>query len=378
VGELGELRTHLRRLLERHWTVQQRLAFASGDKAQSLRVVDVLEREIGINAVLVPEEFGGSGAGCREVVVVAEEIGAALVPSNILGSSMASYVLQQASGIAAGQVLQKAVHRRARSVFVWPGADALWAEPPPASIDKGRLRSKCSRVPDIEDGALLLVPAIEEGTVGLAALESGPESAGVTITTFPSPDVFRMLGDVQIDDATAEFFPVPSAEQVWIGALVLGSLVLAAECVGAGMECVQRVVDYGQDRVQFGRPIATFQAVKHRVADALIELEAARALTYRAAASFPGPSAGPPGPDVIDLARMAKAAASDALHQAALECIQLHGAIAFTWDHPAHLYLKRWATSSCLYGQAEDLRHLVYESAVGQPHISERGSNVIN
>lgn len=377
-GELAELRAHLRRLLQQHWTAQQRLAYADGDRTQGVSVVEVLEGAIGINALLVPEKLGGSGAGCREVVAVAEELGAALAPSNILGSSMAAYVLQQAEGPGADRVLEDAVRQRVRSVFVWPGSDSLWLNPPRVSAGDGHISGDFLQVGDADTTTALLVPATGEGTDRVAWLRSGSGDAGVRITACRTPDVFRELADFRIRHATAELFPLKNAQQVWAAALALGSLVLAAEMVGAGMECLQLVVDYGKARVQFGRPVATFQAVKHRMVDALIELEAARALTFQAADRFPLPTDPLPGPELIDLARMAKAAASDALRRAALECVQLHGAIGFTWDHPAHLYLKRWATSSCLYGQAEDLRRLVYQSAVGRQLSSERGSGAIH
>jgi alkylation response protein AidB-like acyl-CoA dehydrogenase len=377
-GELGELRAHLRRLLERHWTAQQRLAFAGGDRTQGVNVADVLEGAIGINGLLASENLGGSGAGCREVVAVAEELGAALTPSNILGSSMAAYVLQQAEGHEVNRVLEDSIRQRARSVFVWPGSDALWLNPPPASAGDGRISGDFTQVGDADITTALVVPAAGDGTDGVAWLRGGSGDPGVRITARQTPDVFRELSDVRMRDATAEFFSVKNAEHVWAATLALGSLVLAAEMVGAGMECLQLVVDYGKARVQFGRPVATFQAVKHRTVDALIELEAARALTFQAADRFPLPTDPLPGRELIDLARMAKAAAGDALRRAALECVQLHGAIGFTWDHPAHLYLKRWATSSCLFGQAEDLRRLVYQSAVGRQLSSERGSSAIH
>lgn len=376
-GELTELRAQVRRLLGRHWTVEQRRAFAGGDVTQSVGAVELLEGDIGVNGLLVPEELGGSGAGCAEVVAVAEELGAALAPSGILGSSMATYAALQAADLGVSELLKASTRRDARSAFLWPGADARWVGPPPAQVIEGRLDGDVSQVPDVESDSVLVVPAKKGETTGLAWLGGGGGEARVSITAYPTPDVFRGLADVRIRDSPVEFFPVKAADKVWAGTVALGSLVLAAEMVGAGFECVESIVGYGQSRLQFGRPIVTFQAVKHRVTDALIELEAARALVYRAADRLPRPGAPPPGPEVIDLARMAKAAASDALRRAALECIQLHGAIGFTWDHPAHLYLKRWATSSCLYGQPEDLRRLVYESAVNEMPTIERGSSVI-
>jgi len=377
-GEHGELRAQLRRLLERQWTAQQRLAFTNGDRTQSAGIRDVLVREIGIHGLLVPEELGGSGARCREVVIVAEELGAALAPSNILGSSMMAYVLAQASGSAATGVLEQAIRRGAYGAFVWPGADVHWADPPPATIVDGRLRGHFTQVADVEDASVLVVPAAEGDAKGVAWLKAGPGVGALRMTPSETPDVFRVLADIDIQDANTQLFAMNDAVTVWSGALALGALVLSAEMVGAGMECVQRIVDYGVARKQFGRPIATFQAVKHRLADALIELEAARALTYRAADLFPQPTAPPPEPEVVGLTRMAKAAASDALRRAALECIQLHGAIGFTWDHPAHLYLKRWATSSSLYGQSEDQRRLVYQQAAGHQATNERRSSVIH
>jgi alkylation response protein AidB-like acyl-CoA dehydrogenase len=363
--EREQLRSQLRRLLERNWNDQQLREYAAGNKDASLHALSILQDNMALNGMLVPEELGGLGGGCIEAVIVAEELGAALIPSNLLGSSMTTYLLSVAGGGVAQDVLVELTGKGTKSALLWPGTGARWTIDgiDVAVVEGSRVTGECSFVPEAEEAGIFLVPARRGGELGFAVARRGGDSSEMEVSPVPSPDVFRPLCHVTLSGQGCEF--VPTAGAAYTGTMALASIVLAAEMVGGTRACLDRTVDYTSTRKQVGQPIATFQAVKHRIADVLVALEASRALTYRAAeraarVAVPAPD----DPDYLTLARMAKAAASDAFQLAAKECVQLHGGIGFTWENPAHLYLKKWMCSSRLYGQPYELRRLIYLDAL--------------
>ena len=234
------------------------------------------------------------------------------------------------------------------------------------------MSGECSFVPEAEEAAVFLVPASRGSERGFAVIRRRGDPSGMEVAPVPSPDLFRPLSHVVLSGQACEFVPV--AGSAYTGTIALASIVLAAEMVGGTRACLDRTVDYTSTRKQFGQPIATFQAVKHRIADVLVALEASRALTYRAAERAAKVAVRlPDDPEYLTLARMAKAAASDAFQLAAKECVQLHGGIGFTWENPAHLYLKKWMSSSRLYGQPYELRRQVYLDAVAGVDVRKTG-----
>jgi alkylation response protein AidB-like acyl-CoA dehydrogenase len=368
--EREQLRTQLRRLLERNWGDQQRREYANGNKEPGLHAFSILQDNMALNAMLVPEELGGLGGGCIEAVIAAEELGAALIPSNLLGSSMTTYLLSVAGGAVAQEVLLELTGKGAQSALVWPGTGARWTieEIDAAVVEGSTVTGTCSFVPEAEEAAIFLAPARRGGEIGFAVIRRGGDPGGMEVAPVPSPDLFRPLSHVALSGQPCEFVSAPGG--AYTGTMALASIVLAAEMVGGTRACLDRTVDYTSARKQFGQPIATFQAVKHRIADVLVALEASRALTYRAAERAAKVAVlAPDDPDYLTLARMAKAAASDAFQLAAKECVQLHGGIGFTWENPAHLYLKKWTSSSRLYGQPYELRRQVYLDA-----LADRGA----
>jgi len=363
--EREQLRSQLRRLLERNWGDQQMREYADGNKEPGLHAFSILQDSMALNGIMVREEHGGLGGGCVEAVIAAEELGAALIPSNLLGSSMTNYLLSLAGGQVAEDVLLELTGKGTKSALLWPGTGARWNidEISGGVVEGSTVSGEFSLVPEADEAAVLLVPASRSGETGFAVVRRDVDQSGTEISPVASPDVFRPLSNVALSGQACEFVPVPVG--AYTGTIALASIVLAAEMVGGARACLDRTVDYTISRKQFGQPIATFQAVKHRIADVLVALESSRALTYRAAeraAKVAG--AAPDDPDYLMLARMAKASASDAFRLAAKECIQLHGGIGFTWENPAHFYLKKWVSSSRLYGQPYELRRQIYLDAL--------------
>jgi alkylation response protein AidB-like acyl-CoA dehydrogenase len=208
-----------------------------------------------------------------------------------------------------------------------------------------RLRGTVSGVADALPASVLLVPA--DGVPhGLYLVDMS--APGVAKSPVVSLDMTRQLCDLSLDDAPATLIASGRAASAALEAgLAAGAGVLASELVGLAQRCVDMTVAYVKQRHQFGRPVGSFQALKHRLADVWVTVSQARAASRYAAACLASGA-----PDTPIAVALAKAYCSDAAVQAAQECVQLHGGIGFTWEHPAHLYLKRAKADSIAFGTA--------------------------
>jgi alkylation response protein AidB-like acyl-CoA dehydrogenase len=201
----------------------------------------------------------------------------------------------------------------------------------------------------------LLVAAVGQDGVGLFAVDgAGP---GVARTPLLTVDMTRPQAGVTLADAPARLVAGPDeAERVITHALQVGSALLAVEQVGAAQHMLDVAVQYAKDRLQFGRPIGSFQAVKHRLADMMVDLEHARSTAYHAVWALTDGS-----DDPALAASIAQATCSAAFTGIATDAIQTLGGIGFTWEHQAHLYFKRATTDAALLGSAEQHRSRVAE-----------------
>jgi alkylation response protein AidB-like acyl-CoA dehydrogenase len=361
--EQREFRASISGMLERLWSeTVLRAALDEGPvEVESAKLA--VHQSLGIAGLLVPEEFGGLGASRIDAVIASEELGAGLSPYDLFGSAMCTQVLLGVVDAGREVWLRRLVSDDRPFVLLWPGVDGSWSVDAIAlaEVSGGRVSGSVDFVPGLQSGAVLLVPARRDGVVGVAVVDGAVVGSAVVLTMVESADALRPVGTVSLVDADCVFLPVPDAGGVFTSALALGAVLMAAEMCGASRSCIERAVEYGNSRRQFGHPIITFQALKHRIVDALIQLEMARASTYRAATKA-DVGAGDPGSvdEVIMLARMSKSAASEALHKSARESIQIHGGMGFTWENLSHRYLKKWVTSNNIYGPADEQRGLVY------------------
>jgi alkylation response protein AidB-like acyl-CoA dehydrogenase len=291
-----------------------------------------LTQEFGLTALLVPEELGGAGYGWVEMGVALEESGRALLTAPLLSTTLATAALLAGDdadarkrwlpGIAAGEVR---------------GAVGLPPVGTPATalaVDGGRLTGTVSFVIDGHTADVLVLAA---GT-GLYVVDG--TASGLTRTLLQTVDLTRKLARLDLDSVEAT--PLGGS----LAALRdVAAVCLALEQVGGAQQVLETTVGYAQTRNQFGRPIGSFQAVKHRCADMLVEVESARSAAYAALDALAV------GSDELPvLAAMAKAFCSDAFVTCAGESIQLHGGIGFTWEHSAHLYFKRAKAAQLLFG----------------------------
>jgi alkylation response protein AidB-like acyl-CoA dehydrogenase len=290
-------------------------------------------REMGLTTLPVPEELGGQGAGWREVAVVAEELGRAVTPVPFLGGVLATAALLHLASDPAVEALRSG----ADAALVVPLSSWAGGPLPSVEADGNRLTGTVRSVADVAAATAFLVPAA--GSVWLA------EAAEVTAVT--SLDLTRPVADVSFAGVAAVRLGDVDAVA---HALRVGAAVLAAEQVGIAEWCLTTTVAYLKQRYQFGRPVGSFQALKHRLADLWQEIVLARAAAKAAA------DAQDCGVDAELLAWVAQSLCAEVAVHAAEEAVQLHGGIGMTWEHPVHLYLKRAKADTLALGTPGRLR----------------------
>ena len=327
--------------------------------------------DLGCAGLLIPERDGGAGASYREVCSAAEALGSAVVATTALLSVASGVPVDAATGVprstsavssgtpftparAAADLLHRMADGSVTVTLAVPFASALGgpfpvsvrvAGPKPGDAQTGvaRLRGTVSGVADALPATVLLVPA--DG-VPAALYLVDMSDPGVAKAPVVSLDMTRQLCDLSFDDAPARLIASgAAASQALDAALTAGAAVLAAEQVGLAQRCLDMTLAYVKERRQFARPVGSFQALKHRLADVWVAVSQARAASRYAAACLASGD-----PDAKVAVAMAKAYCSEAAVHAAQECVQLHGGIGFTWEHPAHLYLKRAKADSIAFG----------------------------
>ncbi len=350
-----ELRSVVADFLERHATSQAVRAAAEG-VGFAAEQWGRLTGEMELTGLAVAPERGGAGASFVEVGIAIEEIGRTLLPVPYLSTVTAAAVLSHiCSDDDAGPLLERiaagAVAALAPSVL--PTLAAIYG-------GKDRKHSGGAVVDGevvIVDGPtaeiLVLAARSEEEDVLVAVEAAAP---GVTVEPLATLDQTRRQAAIRFVGAPATV--LAAGAEPLARARDLLSVGLAVESVGAAARCLDETVAYLKERVQFGKPIGTFQALKHRCADLATELEAARSTAYYATWAVDGAPE-----ELAVVGPLAEAVAGAALLHVAAEAIQMHGGIGFTWEHDAHMYLKRAKANELLAGGYRDLRRLVGERA---------------
>jgi alkylation response protein AidB-like acyl-CoA dehydrogenase len=377
-------------------------------EAYDLKLWRTVAAEIGVAGLLIPEALGGAGASYRELGAAAEQFGAFAAPIPYLGSAaVATAALLSAARAAVAAddggaeamapddqggfgsassgpaaAVRAAQLRAAAQAPAGAGSAARAAVSPAAGLlrrladgsltaalvvtaatrpgapfpavaritgrgDSGSASVKLTgRIPAVIDALtadVLLVPA-DGVPSGLYLVEA--TAPGVHRTPLVSLDMTRQLCDITLDAAEARQVVVGAAAEAAVSAgLAAGAAILAAEQLGLAQRSLDLTIEYVKQRRQFGRQIGSFQAVKHRLADLWTAITLARAASRYAVACLAGDD-----PDAPVAVALAKSACCEAAVTAAQECVQLHGGIGFTWEHPAHLYLKRAKAASVTFG----------------------------
>jgi alkylation response protein AidB-like acyl-CoA dehydrogenase len=321
-----------------------------------------LGTELGVLGLSVPEADGGVGGSLVDQAVAVEELGAALACGPVFGTVFLAIpaLVAASSGPVRDGLLPELVEGRRTAAFAV--ADRAGAfDPSAVSVTASRsgeewtLTGTVERVVDGGAADDLLVAADGPDGVALYAVDAAGE--GVHRTTLVTLDQTRSQATIRLADAPARVVADPAeAQRVIEHALHVGSALLAIEQVGAAQHLLDLSVEYAKARLQFGRPIGSFQAVKHRLADLLVDLEHARSAAYHAVWALTDGS-----DDPALAASIAQATASAAFARVATDTIQVHGGIGFTWEHQAHLYFKRATTDAALLGTPEQHRSRVAE-----------------
>lgn len=291
----------------------------------------------------LPEADGGAGYGLLEAAVVVEELGRACAPGPALSTVIVSAVLDRFGGAPLRDLLAGMAAGTAQ------GGVGLGCDPVPVQRTGTGLTVSGSWSPVFAGGAathLLLPVAMPEVTGGdVGWIVVAVDSAGLAVTPTPGVDRSRWPADVTARDLAVDgdvWFLAPAGAA---GVEGVAGLLASAEAVGVADWCVATAAGYATEREQFGRPIGQFQAVKHRCADMLCRLEAARAATWTALQAVDRDE---PGRDLA--VAVAAGLAPDAAYQCAKDCIQVLGGIGFTWEHDAHLFLKRSIATRAVFG----------------------------
>lgn len=300
-----------------------------------------LTEQVGVAALAVPEAYGGVGCSYLEAHLVLEELGSTLTPSPFVGTLLATQALVSVTA-GPGSCDEKAVGSLLERIATGSPA-ALVAGAHPAT-DPVRLTGTVDLVLDAPGTEILLVVA--------GGVLHAVDPAACTITPTPGLDPTLRFATVALDGTEAT--PLGAIEPAYVDAL--GATAMTALQAGAARTAHELTVAYLKERHQFGRPLGSFQALKHRVADLLVQVETAQTMSWAAAWSVATDQ-----PDVRHRAAVAKAWCSDAFSQVAAEMIQLHGGIGITWEHDAHLYFKRAHATAQLFGRPATHRRSLVE-----------------
>ncbi|MFC5747921.1 acyl-CoA dehydrogenase family protein [Actinomadura rugatobispora] len=359
--EQEELRTIVRSFLAAHSAETDVRRISEGGEGYDPPVWRRMAGELGLQGLAVPEEYGGAGFGYAELGIVFEEMGRALLCAPYFASVAlaAEALLRTDDELAAKDLLPGICAGTTVATLALTEEGGRWTE------DEVRLAASHvgggwalsgvkTYVPDGHLADLLLVVARGEDGVSLFAVEA--TAPGLTRTRLPTLDQTR-------EQARLEFVSTPArlvgrAGTAWPvveRTLATAGILLAAEQVGGAAATLATAVEYAKVRVQYGRPIGSFQGVKHLCADLLTELESARSAAYGGLWALESGDER----EIRVAAALAQVYCSEVFSRVAAGSVQVHGAIGFTWEHPAHLYFKRAKSAEALLGSPAHHRELL-------------------
>lgn len=348
----------LRKFLDTQWTDERLRAAMEGPSDDERSLWSRLAAELGVAGLNIPEQHGGSGSAPAEALLVAEEMGrvlyggpylstVVLAANAIVLSGDDAVGAQLLPGIAAGEIT-------AALALIESGRDRDTAPAPEATAQDGGwvLNGTARRVIDAATADRLLVEATTPAGRSLFLLTG---EKGVERIAAETLDPTRRMATLVLSGAAATLVGSDGqAPEITSALRPIVSLALAAEAVGGAARCVHDTVEYAKVREQFGRPIGSFQAVKHRCAEMQVRLEGARAGIRHAGVVLVDHSE-----DIDLLSSVVKVFATRSYFQTSADMIQLHGGIGFTWEHSAHLHFKRAKSLELLGGS-----HIEHRAAI--------------
>lgn len=349
--EQEQLRGFVRQFLEEKSPEAQVRAVMETEAGYDEAVWSQMAEQMGLQGLAIPEEYGGQGFGWVELGIVLEEMGRALLcapffstavlaTSALLHAGDADAAIEYLPAIASGELIATVAFTEENGAWDETGVTATATK----DGDAWKLDGAKHYVLDGHIAGLLIVAARTDAGVSLFAVDG--DAAGLTRTQLSTMDQTRRQAKIELSAALGRLIGTDGQGWATLSAMLERAAVgLAAEQVGGAELAMEMAVEYAKDRKQFGRPIGSFQAIKHKCADMLLEVESAKSAAYYAAWC-----AAQSNDELPAMASLAKSYCSEAYFHAASENIQIHGGIGFTWEHPAHLYFKRAKSSELLFG----------------------------
>jgi alkylation response protein AidB-like acyl-CoA dehydrogenase len=358
--EQEELRAAVRRFLSEKSPETEVRRLMDTTEGYDPAVWSQMADQLGLQSLTIPEEFGGSGFTYVELLVVLEEMGAALLCAPFFASvALAANALMTSGddeakksylpGIASGETIATLAITEDNGKWDFSGIECKAEKKGDGWVLDGHKMF----VLDGHVANLIVVAARTPAGVSLFAIQG--DAAGLTRTPLPTMDQTRKQARLEFSGTAAVLIGTDGGAEAGLAkTLDLAAVALAAEQVGGAQRVLDASVEYAKTRIQFGRPIGSFQAIKHKCADMLLEVESAKSAAYYAAWA-----AAEDSDELPVVASLAKSYCSEAYFHSAAENIQIHGGIGFTWEHPAHLYFKRAKSSELFLGDPSYHRELL-------------------
>jgi alkylation response protein AidB-like acyl-CoA dehydrogenase len=346
-----QLRQAVRRFLDQYAPESEVRRLVDSKTSYDPAVWARMASELGLQGLIIPEEYGGSGASWMELGIVLEEMGRALLCSPFFATVVlaASALLECGDGVTNAKLLPGIADGSIIATLALLEESGRWDESgiELRAVGDGPRYRLTGRKKYVVDGLIadfVIVPARTDAGVTLFVVDGS--ASNLTKTALPAFDLTRQLADLDFAGTDAAILGEEGRGwPVMKSVLSLAAIGLAAEQAGGAEAALAMAVEYAKLRIQFGQPIGMFQAIKHKCADVLVEVESAKSVAYRALRS-----AADRDEEFEAVASLAKAFCSDAFVWAAHENMQIHGGIAYTWELPAHLYFKRAKSSEIYFG----------------------------
>ncbi len=356
--EQEELRRFVRQFMEEKSPETAVRDLMATDNGYDPDVWKQMAEQLGLQSLIIPEEYGGQGFGYIELVVVLEEMGRALLCAPFFSSVVlaANTLLHSDDEAAKKELLSEIASGASIATVAFTESNGRWdsegiAMEAVESDGSWHVSGTKMFVLDGHVADIVIVAANTPQGVSLFWCRGD----GVSRSVLSTMDQTRKQARLEFDNTPVQLLgEIGSGWKTLERVLDLAAVALAAEQVGGAQMCLEASVDYAKTRMQFGRPIGSFQAIKHKCADMLLEVESAKSAAY-----YAGWCASELNDELPSTACLAKAYCSEAYFNAASENIQIHGGIGFTWEHPAHLYFKRAKSSELLFGDPAYHRELL-------------------
>ena len=314
--------------------------------------------ELGWTGVCVPEQAGGIGMPLVAAVALAEEAGKAALPSPLLATFNATFVLRECNNNAATKALADIATGTSATLAITNKNGSQNLHDTDVQCNSNKLSGSAWYVQDARKADNFIVSASNQNGVGLYLVSK--DSAGLQVVPDNIFDLTRDQAHLILEGVDAIELAAPgSGDQVLNKAMPAILCITSADMVGAGEWLLQTTAEYAKTRVQFDRPLGFFQAVKHPLVNVMIDIDRAKSLTYNAACAVDSGAN-----NSMRLARMAKSQAGDMAEFSASRAVQFHGGIGFTWECYVHLFFKRQMHNQVLYGDARYHRALLAEDLI--------------